>query len=163
VTHVEVIRPFVEQTVREFLGVDELKVMNDGTIPIRSGSAAVNVRLVQPAKDARPLLQVFSPLLTGVERSPELLSKLNEMNAGFAFARAFWESDQVIIAMELLAEEIDKEQVAHACALVTFAADFWDDELKKGFGGTLSVPETEVSAGAPEPDAPTAPEGGGYL
>jgi hypothetical protein len=31
VTRLEVIRPFVEQTVKGFLGVDELKVMDDGT------------------------------------------------------------------------------------------------------------------------------------
>ncbi len=42
-TRLEVLRPFVEQTVKEFLGVEELKVLDDGTIPIRAGSSAVNV------------------------------------------------------------------------------------------------------------------------
>lgn len=163
-TRLEIIRPFVEQTIREFLGVDELKVMDDGTIPIRSGSAAVNVRLVQPAKDQHPLLQVFSPLLSGIETSPELLNKLNEMNAGLSFARAFWASGQVIIAMELLAEELDEAQVAHACSLVTFAADYWDSELQKGFGGSVSIPEDEGARETPEPDQPGSSEdGGGYL
>lgn len=164
-TNVEVIRPFVEQAVRGFLGVDELNVMSDGTIPIRAGSAAVNVRLYQPNKDQRPLLQVFSPLLLGVERSPELLDKLNEMNAGFAFARAFWESSQVIIAMELLAEEIDAAQVAHACQLVTFAADYWDNELQRGFGGDLSALQTQDTASAPDSvgDQTADDGGGGYL
>jgi hypothetical protein len=110
---------------------------------------------------------VFCPILSGVERSPELMDKLNEMNAGFSFARVFWESDQVIIAMELLAEELDKEQVAHACHLVTFAADYWDDELQKGFGGTTSVPGGEGSSSgeAPDPDQPSSTElgEGGYL
>ena len=164
-TRLEIIRPFVEQTVRGFLGVDELKVMDDGTIPIRSGSAAVSVRLVQPTKDQHPLLQVFSPLLSGVEISPEVLDKLNEMNAGLSFARAFWASGQVIIAMELLAEEIDEEQVAHACGLVTFAADYWDDELQKGFGGNLSISDAEIPGAAtePEPTPPPVDGDGGYL
>jgi hypothetical protein len=89
VTRVEVIRPFVEQTVKEFLGVDELKVMEDGTIPIRAGSSAVNVRLLEGPTGGHPLLRVSSPLLHGVPSSPELLTKLNEMNAAFSFARAF--------------------------------------------------------------------------
>jgi hypothetical protein len=33
VTRLEILRPFVEQTVKEFLGVEELKVLDDGTIP----------------------------------------------------------------------------------------------------------------------------------
>jgi hypothetical protein len=166
VTQLEVIRPFVEQAVKEFLGVDELKVMKDGTIPILSGSAAVHVRLVQPGVDERPLLQVFCPLLSGVERSPALMDKLNEMNAGFSFARVFWESDRIIIAMDLLAEQLDKEQVAHACRLVTFAADHWDDELQKGFGGTLSTSDDDgTSAQSPEPSQAESsePGEGGYL
>ncbi|MEA2579223.1 MAG: hypothetical protein QOE83_115 [Actinomycetota bacterium] len=166
-TQLEVIRPFVEQAVKEFLGVDQLKVMKDGTIPILSGSAAVHVRLVQLGGEERPLLQVFCPLLSGVERSPELMDKLNDMNAGFSFARVFWESGQVIIAMELLAEELDKEQVAHACRLVTFASDYWDDELQRGFGGATSVPDGEGTSftEAPDPDQPssTEPGEGGYL
>jgi hypothetical protein len=39
-TRLEVLRPFVEQTVKEYLGVEELMVNEDGTIPIRAGSTA---------------------------------------------------------------------------------------------------------------------------
>ena len=88
VTRLEVLRPFVEQTVKEFLGVEELKVLDDGTIPIRAGSSAVNVRLLEGLAGGHPLLQVSSPMLRGVKPSPELLEKLNDMNASFSFARA---------------------------------------------------------------------------
>jgi type III secretion system-like peptide-binding chaperone len=158
VTRIDVIRPFVEQTVREFLGVDELKVMEDGTIPIRSGSAAIHVRLIQEAPDDHPLLQIFSPLLSDIEATPALMAKLNEMNSGLSFARAFWAGGQVILAMDLLAEELDKEQIEHACGLVTFAADYWDTELQKGFGGTVGVSEDAETDAAGADD-----DGGGYL
>jgi len=163
VTRLEVIRPFVEQTVRGFLGVDELKVMDDGTIPIRAGSTAVNVRLVEGTGDGRPLLQVYSPVLHEVTSSPELLGRLNELNATLSFARTFLAGDVVYISMELLAESLDEEQVAHACALVSFAADHWDDELKDRFGGeTFFGAEagegTTKGATDPSDDAP-----GGYL
>src|SRR5439155_9595077 len=61
VTPLDVLRPFVEQTVKEFLGVEELKVLDDGTIPIRSGSSAVNVRLLEGPAGGHPLLQVCRP------------------------------------------------------------------------------------------------------
>jgi hypothetical protein len=89
VTRLEVLRPFVEQTVKEFLGVEELKVLDDGTIPIRAGSSAVNVRLLEGWPVATRSCRFRSPMLRGVKPSPELLEKLNDMNASFSFARAF--------------------------------------------------------------------------
>jgi type III secretion system-like peptide-binding chaperone len=138
VTRLEVIRPFVEQTVKEFLGVDELKVMDDGTIAIRAGSSAVTVELVESHDGGHPVLRIVSPVLRGVGSSPELLSKLNEMNAAFSFARAFVVEDTVFIAMELFAEELTTAQIEYACSLITFAADHWDDELQRSFGGWRS-------------------------
>jgi hypothetical protein len=43
--------------------------------------------------------------------------------------------ETVCIAMELFAEELTTEQISYACGLITFAADHWDDELKRSFGG----------------------------
>jgi hypothetical protein len=168
VTRLEVIRPFVEQTVREFLGVEELKVMDDGTIPIRAGSSAVNVRLVEGPTGGHPLLRVASPMLQGVTSSPELLAKLNEMNAAFSFARAFVLEDTVFIAMELFAEELTAAQIEYACGLITFAADHWDDELKQAFGGQTffesdglaKLPDPPPGDGTARDDGETA---GGYL
>jgi hypothetical protein len=166
VTRLEVIRPFVEQTVKEFLGVEELKVMEDGTIPIRAGSSAVNVRLVEGPTGGHPLLRVASPMLHGVTASTELLAKLNEMNAAFSFARAFVLEDTVFLAMELFAEELTAAQIEYACGLITFAADHWDDELKGAFGGQTFFEGNEL-AKLPDPPAGAAPDDGegtgGYL
>jgi hypothetical protein len=183
VTRLEVIRPFVEQTVKEFLDVDELKVMDDGTIPIRAGSSAVNVRLLDGPAGGHPILRVASPVLHDVTPSRELLEKLNEMNAAFSFARVFEVDGTVIIAMELFAEELTAAQIDYACGLVTFAADHWDDELKRTFGGqtffegdgNVAVPDPAPIADAsaqddPTPiadasaqDDPTSGNGAGYL
>jgi T3SS (YopN, CesT) and YbjN peptide-binding chaperone 1 len=166
VTRLEVIRPFVEQTVKEFLGVEELKVMEDGTIPIRAGSSAVNVRLLEGPTGGHPLLRVASPMLHGVTSSPELLAKLNEMNAAFSFARAFVLEDTVFIAMELFTEELTATQIDYACGLITFAADHWDDELKGAFGGETFFEANEL-AKLPDPPPGAAPDDegrtGGYL
>jgi type III secretion system-like peptide-binding chaperone len=175
VTRLEVIRPFVEQTVREFLGVDELKVMEDGTISIRAGSSAVNVRLLEGPAGGHPLLRVASPMLHDVPPSRELLEKLNEMNAAFSFARVFEVDGSVIIAMELFAEELTAAQIEYACGLITFAADHWDDELRRTFGGqtffegdgTVAMPDpptgADPSTGPSTRDEPAAGNGAGYL
>ena len=170
-TRLEVIRPFVEQTVKEFLGVDELKVMEDGTIPIRAGSSAVNVRLLEGPAGGHPLLRVASPVLHDVTQSRELLEKLNEMNAAFSFARVFEVEGTVIIAMELFAEELTAAQIEYACGLITFAADHWDDELQRSFGGetffegdgTVSMPDPPTDADPTTREEPAAGNGAGYL
>ena len=147
-TRLEILQPFVEKTVAEYLGVERVEVWDDGTIPIRSGTTIVNVRLVQGESPSRAILQVYSPMLSEIDGTPELLTKLNEVNANLTFVRAFWTERQVILAMELLAESLDRDQVAHAVSLVSLAGDFWDSELHEAFGGTTYFA-----------DEPTTPEG----
>jgi hypothetical protein len=91
------------------------------------------------------------------------------MNASFSFARAFVTDETVCIAMELFAEELTTEQISYACGLITFAADHWDDELKRSFGGETFFEESladEKPQDAPasnEADPKTEAEPGGYL
>jgi Putative bacterial sensory transduction regulator len=150
VTRLEVLQPFVEKTVAEYLGAEDVHVWEDGTIPIRSGTTVVNVRLVQGEDPARPMLQVYSPLLSEVDGSPELLAKLNDVNAKLSFVRAFWTDRTVILAMELLAESLDRDQVAHAVSLVSLAGDFWDSELNESFGGSTYFAEEPTDGNAPK-------------
>ena len=164
VARIEVLRPFVEQTLARYLGLEKVQVWEDGTIPIRAGSTVVNVRLVEGEGD-KPLLQVYSPLVHEIERTPALLERLNEMNTQMAFTRAFWANRQVILAMDLLAETLDEEQVSHACSYVSLAADHWDEALKKDFGGELffdgerpAEDAEKVSGEAPTPSGKGLPE-----
>ena len=155
-TRLEVLQPFIEKTVAEYLGTDDVHVWEDGTIPIRSGTTIVNVRLLEGEDGTHPILQVYSPLLSEVDASPELLSKLNDVNAHLAFVRAFWSDRQVILVMELLAESLDRDQVAHAVSLVSLAGNFWDSELNRAFGGrTYFGEEPPIIA----PGDPTVPDG----
>jgi T3SS (YopN, CesT) and YbjN peptide-binding chaperone 1 len=172
-----VIRPYVEKVMKELLGLEELVVWDDGTIPIRVGSAGVYVRLAEPGETA--LLHVYSPLLRNVPKTPELLERLNELNASTFQARAFWLADQVMVAVDLLAATLDKDEVRAAVDLVSSLADRWDSELRERFGGEtvfdepqetneaseagiLPAPPTSTPppvAGTDEDDAPTR----GYL
>jgi hypothetical protein len=108
-------------------------------------------------------------MLRGVKPSPELLEKLNGMNASFSFARAFVTDETVCIAMELFAEELTTEQISYACGLITFAADHWDDELKRSFGGETffegspADEKPQDATASNEADPKTEAEPGGYL
>ena len=166
VTRIEVLRPFVRETVAAYLGLpeDQLQEWEDGTIPIRAGSTAISVRLIE-GNDGHPLLQVFARVLGGVKQTPELLLKLNELNSTFSFVRAFATGDEVLVAMELLAEELDAAQIRHACSVVSWAGDHWDGELKAKFGGDTAFPEKGYAArigaqsSAPTPASPEGPPG----
>jgi hypothetical protein len=148
-TRLEVLQPFVEKTVAEYLGIEQVQVWEDGTIPIRSGTTIVNVRLVEGENPSHPILQVYSPMLSEIDSSSELLTKLNEVNSNLTFVRAFWTDRQVVLAMELLAESLDRDQVAHAVSLVSLAGNFWDSELNKAFGGKTYFAEEPAPAGSP--------------
>ncbi len=130
----DVIRPYVEKAVAEYIGTkpDELTVNSDGSIPIRRGSTAYYVRLLDGSP---PMVQVYSTILYEVPKTPELLDRLNEINAETMFARAFWTGDQIVVATELVADSIDKEQIENACGVVGSVADHYDDELGTTFGG----------------------------
>jgi hypothetical protein len=160
----DVIRPFVEKAVAEYIGAkaDDLMVNEDGSIPIRRGSTAYYVRLMDGSP---PMVQVYSTVLYEVPKSPELLEQLNEINAETMFARAFWTGDSVVVATEMVADSIDQEQIANACGVVGTVSDHFDDELKTRFGGkTIFNDEAEgspadVSGDRDDDERPTA----GYM
>ena len=126
------LRPLVEQVVRQFLGVAELEVDQDGDIPIRAGSAMLFVR---PVDSVPPVVSIFSPVLSGVERSPDLLEALNQINDRLTFGRVFWHGGVVVAMTELLAIRMSAEQIAFACLHLGALVDQLDDELHDRFGG----------------------------
>jgi hypothetical protein len=151
----DVIRPYVEKTVADYIGAkpDELMVNQDGSIPIRRGTTAYYVRLLDGMP---PMVQVYSTVLYEVPKSPELLERLNEINSEAMFARAFWTADQVVVATELVADSIDTQQIENACGVVGTIADHYDNELRKSFGGkTIFGPEPTDDA-----DSDDAADGG---
>jgi len=137
----EIVWPYVEQVLKEFLGVERIEVADDGAIPIRAGTAGVFVRLTD---GDHPRLLLYSPMLHGVKKTPELLDKLNELNVLIRFAKCFWQEEQVILATELLAESLDKESIDNALGVVMAAADHFDDELKATFGGETAFPDDDT-------------------
>ena len=133
--------------------------LGGGTVPadltaepaaIRCGTAVVYLRLVP---GDRPVLRVFSPLLRQVERSPELLAELNDLNARLNFLRLFWRDHTVYAAAELLARTLTATELSNACDWISDAADYYDVRLHAQFGGQLAFtpsPESEHPADTPQ-------------
>ena len=107
-------------------------------VAIRCGTAVVYVRLV----DAEPaVVRVFSPLLRRVDRSPNLLVELNDINARLNFLRLFWRDGTVYAASELLADTLTATELSNACDLLADAADYYDERLHARFGGQTAFAE----------------------
>ncbi len=134
---VEVYRPYIEKIVKEYLSLDDLVVADNGDIPVRIGSARYIVRLTDGEP---PLMRVFSVLLEEVEDNPDIYKELNSINCNIVSARVFYLVDDKIIvcAMEVPAETVDKEELAHACWAVGTLAEWADTDLQKKFGGKMA-------------------------
>ena len=145
-TRIEVLRPYVEKVLSEYLGAEHLIADKDGDYPVQHGSALYYVRLVDQKP---PVVRVFSWMLHDVERTPELLAELNDINMSVSFVRLFWSEGDVIVATELLAETLDPEELAEACDTVGQVADRHDSRLRERFGGKIQFEEPAVGDDEP--------------
>lgn len=101
-------------------------------VAVRSGTAVVYIRLIDADP---PVVRIFSPLLHDVDRGPELLHELNDLNARLSFLRLFWRDRTVYASAELLAPGLTSEMLSHAVDTVADTADFYDERLQPRFGG----------------------------
>jgi len=147
VMNAESLRPYVLQAVASILGLTSVKADDDGDIPIRQGSAICFARLLDGPTG--PLLRVFAPMLKNVAKSEALLERLNGLNASAPYLRFFWVEGVIFCAIDLMAENLEKEEIGNALLIVGWFADNLDDILKKDFGGERMVEEEEL----PKPTA----------
>ncbi len=134
----------LQTALAEFIAGADLVPDRDGDLPIRVGSALMFVR---PVAGRPPLLQVFAPLVSGVDLTPALLESLNDINRNILFGRAFWTDREVVVSMELTAVGVTPAQIAFACVQLGNLADHLDDVLRGRFGGRtmFESPKTLVN------------------
>ncbi len=140
-TRSEVIRPFIEKTLSEWLEADEIKPSDKGEYLFRRGSAEVCVRIDEGEPTS---VTVYSLVLRHVKKSARLLDALNLINTEIDFARVFWLENAVVLAIELLASTLDAEQLRASCETVARLADSLDSQLKKKFGGKTAFPDERL-------------------
>ena len=108
--------------------------VNKGRIRIVQGSAAVFIK-VESWINNHAVVELVCPVLKGVERSAALLEKLDHLNFGLFFGKAYTHDGGVWIAHNLLGDHLDPEELLAAVGLIARVADKLDDELKGEFGG----------------------------
>lgn len=124
-------------TKREHLEPDE-----DGDIPVDVGSARtyVSPRMTRVDPKNKALsLDIYSILVQGIEKSPDLLLTLNRINCETPFVKAKYEEreGQVVLHHELMADSLSPERLAKHLGMIAFMADALDTELQRQFGGDL--------------------------
>jgi hypothetical protein len=127
---------------------EALSVDPDGDIGIRSGSAMVFVRV----RDNPPLIDVFSPILTGVEPNEKLYMKLSELTNRMPIGRLYCTSDTVWASVPVFGRDFQPTHLMLAVQVMTGLADELDDRLHGEFGGKRFFAEGDTPAikGNPE-------------
>jgi hypothetical protein len=110
---------------------DALSVDPDGDISIRSGSAMVFVRV----RDNPPLIDVFSPILTEIEPTEKLYTKLSELTNRMPIGRLYCTSDTVWASVPVFGRDFQATHLMLAVQVMTGLADELDDRLHGEFGG----------------------------
>ena len=121
---------------------DQLPVDSDGDINIRAGSAMVFVRV----RDNPPLVDVFSPVLTEVQPSEKLYTKLSELTNRMPIGRLYCTNDTVWASVPVFGRDFQASHLMLAVQVMTGLADELDDRLHGEFGGKRFFVEGDKAA-----------------
>ena len=145
----EIIRPYLEKLLCEWLGVPVIATDDAGRYRLRVGTSGFLVEVV----DFQPVLvRIWSPVAVGLTKSVGLLDTINSLNSNGLGLRAFFLDGSVILATELVAETLDPRELDFACHLLAGAAERLGPELVKHYGG-----ETLFAGGPPDEASPVTP------
>jgi len=118
---------------------ENLPVDKDGDIGIRSGSAMVFVRV----RDNPPLVDVFSPVLTEVDRSEQLFVRLSELTHRMPIGRLYYTGETVWASVPVFGRDFQATHLMLAVQVMTGLADELDDRLHGEFGGKRFFVESD--------------------
>jgi hypothetical protein len=121
---------------------DSLPVDKDGDIGIRSGSAMVFVRV----RDNPPLVDVFSPVLSGVDTNEQLYARLSELTHRMPIGRLYCTGDTVWASVPVFGRDFQPTHLMLAVQVMTGLADELDDRLHGEFGGKRFFVEGDRAA-----------------
>ncbi|PZF97841.1 T3SS (YopN, CesT) and YbjN peptide-binding chaperone 1 [Micromonospora deserti] len=140
----------VKEVLAGILGTtaDQLRVDADGDVGIRAGSAIIFVR----TQDDPPLVDVFSPLLTGVEPTESLYRRLSELTNGLVVGRIYCTGDTVWASIPVFGQDFVPTHLLLAVRAMVELADDLDDQLRREFGGSRFFgPEASGLVAVPDP------------
>ncbi len=128
--------------IREINGFGDLEFDRDGDICLPRGSQVVFVRRL----GTTPFLRIWSPLVRGVDETPELLGQLNSLNASAGLVRFSVYDGAVFAEADVAAEPIVAKHVDLALRRFCGATDGVDVMLQREFGGRTAFNEPLAGA-----------------
>ena len=132
----------VQRRVEEILSASGYPYkIEKGRARVERGSAAVFIT-AQRWQERHVIVELVCPVLADVELTEPLLRRLNELNETLYFGKAYWRNREVWLALNLLGDTLDNEELIASVGLMAVVADRLDDELKKNFGGRRWRDET---------------------
>ena len=127
--------------LKEVTGNDQVQFDSDGDVGIRHGSAVILVRIIE-----EPLcVRIFSPVLREVEENPDIVGRLNDINAREILTRFVFVNGSIFAAAEISAAPFVAEHLAQAMDHFCSVVDSLDSLLQAEFGGHLAFAETMLS------------------
>jgi hypothetical protein len=151
----DIARSHLETLIERISGVEKATPDEQGNYFIKTESAGFFARV---DGDEVPVIRVFSVVARDVEKTPELLESLNDINGALSFVRTSWAGKQVLIGGESLAMSTDANEFSQVCRTVAMASDHFGPQLVQAHGGKPFFEETkDADYTAADPDHP------GYL
>jgi hypothetical protein len=145
----DMVTSHVETLIERLTGVEKAEADADGDYPIRYRSALYWVRVVQAQK---PVVQVFSVALDGIQFTGALARELNEINTHLYFCRTFWVGGQVLVEAEHLGASLTEADFRECALRVAEATDTFAKQLAERHGGRLAFDESKTPEYTPPVD-----------
>ncbi len=125
----------VQQRVVEILAASGYPHAVDGArVRVERGSSAVFIS-AHEWQERYVMIELLSPVLSGVAVSEGLMQKLNALNEKLYFGKVYWRDGEVWLAHNLLGDHLDNAELIASVGMIAVVADRIDDELQKRFGG----------------------------
>ena len=132
--------PLLLATVQQETGIFDLAFDADGDIGVSFGSANAYVRLVGDP----PHVRIHSPLVRGIDATPALLARINELNCAVIHPHFLFIGGAICAVTDVPASPYVPEHVAHAlqelCKVSESIAELLQAEFSEGttFGAAMS-------------------------
>ncbi len=133
----EIMQQRLLATIREHTGLADLEFDQDGDISVTYGSIVVFIRcLTDP-----PLVRFHSLVLSNVEASPGLYTRLNELNIQGGYVHFIHDKNLVAALTDIPGAPLVYDHVVLTMQRFGEVVDDVDDILAAEFGGDVAHPE----------------------
>ena len=151
----DMVASYVETMLERLLGLEKVVADSDGDHPVRFKDALYYVRVAGTSE--RPVVRIFSVVVSEIDPSGELYELINEINAQLQFCRCFWVRGQVLIEDEHLGLTIRPDDFNAIVSEVARAADYFGPVIHAAHGGRLAFEEAKGEDAETPPPAADSP------